>query len=80
MAVLIAKAWGICVIVPGNTRAKERFLAPGANQYLDDKKENSRETLSSVNHMIDALDAGELRHKLSVLKPGGQGRAAGNTS
>ena len=40
MAVPIAKALGLRVIVTGNARAKERFLAMGVDRYLDYKTEN----------------------------------------
>ena len=72
MAVPIAKAMGVHVIVSGNARAKERFLALGADQYLDYRKEHYWEILSSVDHVIDALGAGEFEHELSVLKKGGR--------
>ena len=37
MAVPIAKALGLRVIVTGNARAKEQFLAMGVDRYLDYK-------------------------------------------
>lgn len=40
MAVPIAKALGLRVIVTGNARAKEQFLAVGVDRYLDYKTEN----------------------------------------
>lgn len=40
MAVPIAKALGLRVIVTGNARAKEQFLAMGVDRYLDYKTEN----------------------------------------
>ena len=72
MAVPLAKALGIRVIVSGNARAKERFLALGADQYLDYRQENYWEVLSPVDHVIDTLRAGEFSRELSVLKRGGR--------
>lgn len=72
MAVPLAKALGLRVIVSGNGRAKEHFLALGADQYLDYRKENYWEVLSAVDSVIDTLGAGEFIHALSVLKPGGR--------
>ena len=40
MAVPIAKALGLRVVVTGNARAKEQFLATGVDRYLDYKTEN----------------------------------------
>lgn len=40
MAVPIAKALGLRVIVTGNARAKEQFLAMGVDRHLDYKTEN----------------------------------------
>lgn len=72
MAVPIAKALGLRVIVTGNARARERFLAMGVDQYLDYKKENYWENLSEVDHVIDTLGPAEFEHELSVLKTGGR--------
>lgn len=72
MAVPIAKALGLRVIVTGNARAREQFLAMGVDQYLDYKKENYWEHLSEVDHVIDTLGPAEFEHELSVLKAGGR--------
>ena len=72
MAVPIAKALGLRVIVTGNARAKERFLAMGVDQYLDYKTENYWEVLSDVDHVIDTLGPDEFEHELAVLKKGGR--------
>ena len=72
MAVPIAKALGLRVIVTGNTRVKEQFLAMGVNQYLDYKTENYWDILSDVDHVIDALGPDEFEHELAVLKKGGR--------
>ena len=72
MAVPIAKALGLRVIVTGNARAKERFLAMGVDRYLDYKAENYWEVLSDIDHVIDTLGPGEFEHELVVLKKGGQ--------
>lgn len=71
MAVPIAKELGLHVTVTGGERAKERFLALGADQYLDYKKENYWECLQDIDYVIDTLGAGEFGHELSVLKRGG---------
>ena len=71
MAVPIAKHLGLRVIVTGNSRARERFLAMGAEQYLDYQKENYWQTLSGIDHVIDTLGVSKFDHALSVLKPGG---------
>lgn len=72
MAVPIARALGLHVILSGNVRSKERFLALGVEQYLDYKRENYWEGIPPVDHIIDTLGAGEFRRELSVLKPGGR--------
>lgn len=72
MAVPIAKALGLRVIVTGNARAKEQFLAMGVDQYLDYKTENYWEVLSDVDHVIDTLGPDEFEHELAVLKKGGR--------
>lgn len=72
MAVPIAKAFGMYVIVTGNARAREQFLAMGVDQYLDYKQENYWEQLSEIDYVIDTLGASEFEHELSVLKKGGR--------
>ena len=72
MAVPIAKALGLRVIVTGNERAREQFLAMGVDQYIDYKKENYWELLSDIDHVIDTLGPAEFAHELSVLKKGGR--------
>lgn len=72
MAVPIAKALGLRVIVTGNERAREQFLAMGVDQYIDYKKENYWELLSGIDHVIDTLGPAEFAHELSVLKEGGR--------
>lgn len=72
MAVPIAKALGLRVIVTGNDRARERFLAMGVDRYIDYQQENYWELLSGIDHAIDTLGATEFNHALSVLKPGGR--------
>lgn len=72
MAVPIAKALGLQVIVTGNARAKERFLAMGVERYLDYKTENYWEVLSDVDYVIDTLGPDEFEHELAVLKKGGR--------
>jgi NADPH:quinone reductase-like Zn-dependent oxidoreductase len=72
MAVPIAKALGLQVIVTGNARAKEQFLAMGVDRYLDYHTENYWEVLSDVDHVIDTLGPAEFEHELSVLKKGGR--------
>lgn len=72
MAVPIARALGLHVVVTGNARARDRFLAMGAERYLDYRAENYWEVLEPVDHVIDTLGAGELAHELSVLKRGGR--------
>lgn len=72
MAVPIAKALGLRVIVTGNARAKEQFLAMGVDRYLDYKAENYWEVLSDIDHVIDTLGPDEFEHELAVLKKGGR--------
>lgn len=72
MAVPIAKALCLRVIVTGNARAKEQFLAMGVDQYLDYKTENYWDILSDVDHVIDTLGPDEFEHELAVLKKGGR--------
>lgn len=72
MAVPIAKEFGLRVIVTGNERAKEKFLAMGADQYLDYRKENYWESLKDIDYVIDTLGPSEFQHELSVLKKGGR--------
>lgn len=72
MAVPIAKALGLRVIVTGNDRAREQFVAMGVDQYIDYKQENYWEIISGMDHVIDTLGAAEFEHALSVLKTGGR--------
>lgn len=72
MAVPIAKALGLHVIVTGNARARDQFLAMGVDRYMDYQKENYWELLSGIDDVIDTLGASEFAHELSVLKEGGR--------
>lgn len=72
MAVPIAKEFGLRVIVTGNKRAKEQFIAMGVDNYIDYKEENYWEILSGVDYVIDTLGATEFNHGLSVIKKGGR--------
>lgn len=72
MAVPIARELGLRVIVTGNGRARDQFLAMGIERYIDYKKENYWEVLSGVDHVIDTLGAREFEHELAVLKRGGR--------
>lgn len=72
MAVPIAKALGLRVIVTGNARTKEQFLAMGVDRYLDYKTENYWEVLSDIDHVIDTLGPDEFEHELEVLKKCGR--------
>jgi|GEM_PF-70737 len=72
MAVPIARALGLRVLVTGNDRARERFLAMGVERYMDYRRENYWEKLSGIDLVIDTLGVGEFEHELSVLKPGGR--------
>lgn len=72
MAVPIARELGLRVMVTGNARAREEFLAMGAERYIDYRRENYWESVSGVDMVIDTLGAGEFEHELSVLKRGGR--------
>lgn len=72
MAVPIARALGLRVLVTGNERSREEFLAMGVEQYIDYRKENYWEVVSGVDLVIDTLGAGEFEHELAVLKRGGK--------
>lgn len=72
MAIPIAKAMGLTVIVSGNSVAKERTLAVGADQFIDYKTENYWKVLDSVDFVIDTLGAAEFERELSIIKPGGR--------
>ncbi len=72
MAVPLAKALGVHVLVTGNARAKDQFVAMGVERYLDYKQENYWEQLSGLDGVIDTLGPAEFDHELSVLKQGGR--------
>ena len=72
IAVPIARDLGLRVLVTGNERSREEFLAMGVERYMDYRKENYWEEISGVDLVIDTLGAGEFEHELSVLKPGGR--------
>lgn len=72
MAVPIALSLGLHVIVTGNSRAEEQFLAMGIDRYIDYTKENYWEQLSGIDCIIDTLGAGEFARELSVLRKGGR--------
>ena len=72
MAVPIARALGLRVLVTGNERSREAFLAMGVERYMDYRRENYWEMLSDMDLVVDTLGNGEFAHELSVLKPGGR--------
>lgn len=72
MAVPIARELGLRVMVTGNARAREEFLAMGVERYIDYRQENYWESVSGVDMVIDTLGAGEFEYELSVLKRGGR--------
>lgn len=72
MAVPIAMELGLRVVVTGNERAKERFLAMGVDKYIDYRKENYWDSLTGMDYVLDTLGASEFYHELSVLKRGGR--------
>lgn len=72
MAVPISKELGLHVIVTGNARARDQFLAMGVEQYIDYKEQQYWDIVSGVDYVIDTLGAGEFEHELSVLKKGGR--------
>lgn len=72
LAVPIARALGLRVIVTGNGRARERFLAMGVERYIDYREENYWEVLDPVDHVIDTLGAAEIERELSMLRRGGR--------
>lgn len=72
MAVPVAKALGLQVIVTGNARAREQFVAMGVDQYIEYKQENYWEKLSGLDGVIDTLGPAEFDHELAVLKKGGR--------
>lgn len=72
MAVPIARELGLRVLVTGNERSREAFLAMGVERYIDYRTENYWKTVSGVDLVIDTLGGGEFDHELSVLKPGGR--------
>ena len=72
MAVPIAKALGLRVIVTGNARARESFLAMGVDRYLDYREGNVWEQVSGVDHVIDTLGPAAFEQELTVLKKGGR--------
>lgn len=72
MTVPIAKALGLRVIVTGNVRAKEQFIAMGVDRYLDYRTDNYWEVLSDIDHVIDTLGPAEFEHELAVMKKGGR--------
>lgn len=72
MAVPLAKALGLRVLVTGNARAKDQFMAMGVERYLDYKQENYWEQLSGLDGVIDTLGPAEFAHELSVLRKGGR--------
>lgn len=71
MAVPIAKSMGLKVIISGNPRLKEAFIAKGVDQYIDYTTENYWEVLSHVDYVIDTLGPNEFDRELSIMKPGG---------
>lgn len=72
MAVPIARSLGLRVIVTGNNRAREQFLAMGVERYIDYHTENYWEGLSDVDLVIDTLGTCEFEHEFAVLKRGGR--------
>lgn len=61
MAVPLAKQMGLKAIVSGNSDARERIVALGADQYLDYKKEDYWTVLSDIDYIIDTRGAKEIK-------------------
>ncbi|WP_336760237.1 NADP-dependent oxidoreductase [Paenibacillus sp. USHLN196] len=72
MAIPIAKSMGLEVIVSGNTQARKRTIAVGADRYIDYTTENYWEQLSDVDYVVDTLGPSEFNHELSIIKAGGR--------
>lgn len=60
------------MIISGNARSKEDFLAKGVDQYIDYTQENYWEVLSDVDYVIDTLGPKEFEKELSIMKSGGK--------
>ena len=72
MAVPLARVLGLRVVVTGNARAKDQFVAMGVERDLDYKQENYWEQLSGLDGVIDTLGPAEFDHELAVLRKGGR--------
>ena len=72
MAVPLAKARGIKVITNGSLENKERVLALGAEQLLDDKTEDYAQLLHDVDGIIDTIGGKDTEKQFSILKQGGK--------
>ena len=71
MAIPLAKSRGLTVYTNGNSAARERVLALGADRYLDYKTEDYLEHLPKVDYLLDSLGGAELHRQMKLLKPGG---------
>ena len=71
MAIPLAKSRGLTVYTNGNSAARERVLALGADRYLDYKTEDYLEHWPKVDYVLDSLGGAELHRQMKLLKPGG---------
>lgn len=71
MAIPLAKSRGLTVYTNGNSAARDRVVALGADRYLDYKTEDYLEHLSQVDYVLDSLGGAELSRQMKLLKPGG---------
>ena len=71
MAIPLAKSRGLTVYTNGNSAARDRVVALGADRYLDYKTEDYLEHLPKVDYVLDSLGGAELERQMKLLKPGG---------
>lgn len=71
MAIPLAKSRGLTVYTNGNSAARDRVVALGADRYLDYKTEDYLEHLPQVDYVLDSLGGAELSRQMKLLKPGG---------
>ena len=71
MAIPLAKSRGLTVYTNGNSAARDRVVALGADRYLDYKAEDYLEHLPKVDYVLDSLGGTELERQMKLLKPGG---------
>lgn len=71
MAIPIAVRMGLHVFTNGSGKNEERVKKLGVERFIDYKKEDYRNILHDVDHVLDTLGEPDLEKEFEILKKGG---------